>query len=269
MDTHPITDNRICLLCATVLLTLLTAVHSLLLVCYAHTGWQTAAVDAVATTACSATLAYLTWFMAGLLAMPATRCMTVAATTVLWLGGSMALSLMLSDMLGLPDAPQLTTLPFKLLFGLPAWTALLLWYRLLKLTSTQAPVAVPLSPATAPDPQSATPPAEYLDRISVKDGTRIHLISPDELLYIQACGDSATLVTPRGEYVMEQTMKYFEAHLPPESFVHIHRSTIVSVSQISRLEQFGKETYQVLLKNGTRLRVSLSGYRLLRQRLGI
>ena len=77
---------------------------------------------------------------------------------------------------------------------------------MLKLTSTQAPVAVPLSPATAPDPQSATPPAEYLDRISVKDGTRIHLISRDELLYIQACGDYATLVTPRGEYVMEQTM---------------------------------------------------------------
>ena len=49
----------------------------------------------------------------------------------------------------------------------------------------------------------------------------------------------------------------------------MHRSTIVSVSQISRLEQFGKETYQILLKNGTRLRVSLSGYRLLRQRLGI
>lgn len=269
MDTHPITDNRICLLCATALLTLLAVVHTLLLVCYAHTGWQTAAVDAVATTACSATLAYLTWFMAGLLAMPATRCMTVAATTVLWLGGSMALSLMLSDMLGLPDAPQLPTLPFKLLFGLPAWTALLLWYRLLKLTSTQAPVATPLSPATVPDTQPTTPPAEYLDRISVKDGTRIHLISPDELLYIQVCGDYATLVTPRGEYVMEQTMKYFEAHLPPESFVRIHRSTIVSVSQISRLEQFGKETYQVLLKNGTRLRVSLSGYRLLRQRLGI
>ena len=71
MDTHPITDNRICLLCATVLLTLLAAVHTMLLVCYARTGWQTAAVDAVATTACSATLAYLTWFMAGLLAMPA------------------------------------------------------------------------------------------------------------------------------------------------------------------------------------------------------
>ncbi len=49
MDTHPITDNRISLLCATVLLTLLAAAHALLLVCYAHTGWQTAAVDAVAT----------------------------------------------------------------------------------------------------------------------------------------------------------------------------------------------------------------------------
>ena len=64
-------------------------------------------------------------------------------------------------------------------------------------------------------------------------------------------------------------MKYFERHLPSDNFVRIHRSTIVNVTQISRVELFGKETYQVLLKNGTKLRVSLTGYRLLKERLGI
>jgi DNA-binding LytR/AlgR family response regulator len=49
----------------------------------------------------------------------------------------------------------------------------------------------------------------------------------------------------------------------------VHRSTIVNVTQISRVELFGKETYQLLLKNGVKLRVSLSGYRLLKERLGI
>ena len=112
-------------------------------------------------------------------------------------------------------------------------------------------------------------PEEVIDRITVKDGSRIHLIKLDELLYIQACGDYTTLVTPSGEYIKEQTMKYFETHLPAGNFVRIHRSTIVNVTQISRVELYGKETYQVSLKNGVKLRVSLTGYRLLKERLGI
>ncbi len=91
-------------------------------------------------------------------------------------------------------------------------------------------------------------PAGLINRITVKDGSRIHLIKADELIYIQACGDYVMLITPSGEYLKEQTMKYFETHLPPETFVRVHRSTIVNVTQISRVELFGKETYQLLLK---------------------
>ena len=69
--------------------------------------------------------------------------------------------------------------------------------------------------------------AECIDRITVKDGTHIHLIRTDELLYIQACGDYVTLVTPSGQYVKEQTMKYFDAHLPSAGFVRVHRSAAV------------------------------------------
>ena len=94
-------------------------------------------------------------------------------------------------------------------------------------------------------------------------------VKADELIYIQACGDYVMLITPTGEYLKEQTMKYFETHLSTDTFVRVHRSTIVNVTQISRVELFGKETYQLLLKNGVKLRVSLSGYRLLKERLGI
>ena len=113
------------------------------------------------------------------------------------------------------------------------------------------------------------PQIEQIDRITVKDGSKIHLIKTDELIYIQACGDYVMLITPSGEYLKEQTMKYFETHLPSDTFVRVHRSTIVNVTQISRVELFGKETYQLLLKNGVKLRVSLSGYRLLKERLGL
>lgn len=89
---------------------------------------------------------------------------------------------------------------------------------------------------------------DCLDRITVKDGTKIHLIELADLLYIQSCGDYVTLITPEGEYIKEQTMKYFETHLPESDFVRIHRSAIVQVKQISRLELFGKESYQLILK---------------------
>ncbi|MFR2071850.1 MAG: LytTR family DNA-binding domain-containing protein, partial [Bacteroides nordii] len=77
------------------------------------------------------------------------------------------------------------------------------------------------------------------------------------------------LFTPEGQFVKELTMKYLEKHLPATEFVRVHRSTIVNVTQILRVELFGKETYRLLLKNGDKLRVSLSGYKLLKTRLDL
>ena len=117
--------------------------------------------------------------------------------------------------------------------------------------------------------QQGEPQTELIDRITVKDGSRIHLVKTDELIYIQACGDYVMLITPTGEYLKEQTMKYFETHLSPRyfcacaSFYDCQRNTNFAG------RAFGKETYQLLLKTGVKLKVSLSGYRLLKERLGI
>lgn len=66
-------------------------------------------------------------------------------------------------------------------------------------------------------------------------------------------------------------MKYFERSLPSPEFVRIHRSYIVNTEQILRVELFGKETYQVRLrlKDGTYLRASSAGYKLLKERLSL
>ena len=142
-----------------------------------------------------------------------------------------------------------------------------MWYRLtLKDNESEESDFIPSNEQKEePKPEQQ----EYIDRVTIKDGSRIHLVKVEDILYIQACGDYTTLITPTGEHIKEQTMKYFETHLPPNNFVRIHRSTIVNVAQISRVELFGKETYQVLLKNGVKLRVSLTGYRLLKERLGL
>ena len=167
---------------------------------------------------------------------------------------------------GIPYISFASTIPFRLLFGVPTWIAIILWYHLIVVKDPEAQEEEFIAPQEEEKPEVQE---EIIDRITVKDGSRIHIIKVNELLYIQACGDYTTLVTPTGEYIKEQTMKYFEGHLPTNNFARIHRSTIVNVTQISRVELFGKETYQVLLKNGTKLRVSLTGYRLLKERLGI
>lgn len=109
---------------------------------------------------------------------------------------------------------------------------------------------------------------ETVDRISVKKGSEIHIVKADELLYLLAEGDYVMLYTAEGRFLKEQTMRWFEEHLP-EHFVRIHRSCIVNIDEIARVELFGKENYRVRLKNGAVLKASINGYRALKIRLGL
>ena len=162
-----------------------------------------------------------------------------------------------------------STIPFRVLFGSMGWIILAQWYYIRWKAAQQeeqeqgeeenSAVETILSPEDEP----------MSDRISVKDGSRIHLIPLDELLYIQASGDYVTLFTTNGQYVKEQTMKYFDAHLPANTFIRIHRSCIVNCEYITRIELFGKETWQVRLKTGASLRASAGGYKLLKERLSL
>ena len=110
---------------------------------------------------------------------------------------------------------------------------------------------------------------EKPETISVKHNNRVHIIPLDELFYIQADGDYVTLCTAQGNFLKEQTMKYFQQTLPPARFVRIHRSYIVSLAEIASVDCRGKESYYVILKNGTALRTSTTGYQELRQKLEI
>lgn len=157
------------------------------------------------------------------------------------------------------------SIPLRLTFGILCWIILVQWYRVNRIELSQEEDFIGAEEMLPEDTAASSGPA--LDRVSVKDGTRIHIIHLDELLYLQSGGDYVTLFTPSGQFVKEQTMKYFEAHLPPALFVRIHRCCIVNTEQILRVELFGKENYQIRLKNGVSLRASSSGYKLLKERL--
>ncbi|MDR1356801.1 MAG: LytTR family transcriptional regulator DNA-binding domain-containing protein [Tannerellaceae bacterium] len=175
------------------------------------------------------------------------------------------------SLLELEDAARFTmTLPLRLSVGILCWIALMQGYHILHLKEDMQDRDKEEPSGNLPQvSEQAVEQAECLDRISVKDGVRIHIVHLDELLYIQACGDYVTLFTSTGQYIKEQTMKYFETHLSATSFVRIHRSTIVNTNQIMRVELFGKESYSVRLKNGASLRASVTGYKLLKERLNL
>lgn len=267
METHPITDYTYRWIPTIAIALLLAIVQITLLRHYTHTDWLPTLIDGITTIGWFTVLAYLAWFVVGTISIVRTKIIITLTGILIWLAGSFMICDIMVRIAGLSYIPFTTTIPFRLLFGIPTWIAILLWYHLLIVKDTETQDSNFILPKEEPiEPQ---PQEECIDRITVKDGARIHIIKVEELLYVQACGDYTTLITPSGEYIKEQTMKYLEANLPADNFVRIHRSTIVNVTQISRVELFGKETYQLILKNGVKLRVSLSGYRLLRQRLGI
>jgi len=110
---------------------------------------------------------------------------------------------------------------------------------------------------------------ELLERIAVKSGTKIHVVLVTEILYLQADGDYVQIFTGQGKYLKEQTMKYFEEHLPYTKFVRVHRSVIVNVEMISRIELYEKQSQLLTLKNGQQIKTSPAGYKALRAVLNL
>ena len=108
------------------------------------------------------------------------------------------------------------------------------------------------------------PAAEALERIAVKSGTKIHVVLVSDIIYLQADGDYVQIFSTDGKYLKEQTMKYFEEHLPSNQFVRVHRSVIVNVEKISRIELYEKQNQLLTLKNGVKIKTSPAGYKALR-----
>lgn len=108
-----------------------------------------------------------------------------------------------------------------------------------------------------------------LERVAVKSGQKIHVILVPDIVYIQSDGDYVQIVTGESRYLKEETMKYFEASLPRNRFVRVHRSYIVNVEKILRIELYEKQNQMLTLNNGDQIRASVAGYRELRTILNL
>lgn len=109
---------------------------------------------------------------------------------------------------------------------------------------------------------------ESISRIVTKDGAKINIIDVNKINYIEAQDDYVKIHTADNKFMKKQTMKTLENKLPENDFIRIHRSYIVNVKNIEQIELFEKESYRVILKDGTKLSASKSGYDKLKKILG-
>jgi two-component system LytT family response regulator len=114
---------------------------------------------------------------------------------------------------------------------------------------------------------AARPPGVPLTRLLVREGPQVHVI-PVEALEVAEARDDYVCLRSRGrEYRKQQTLAELEAQLDPGKFVRVHRSFIVNVERLARIERYAKDSRLAVLKDGTKLPVSRAGYSRLRDKL--
>ena len=108
----------------------------------------------------------------------------------------------------------------------------------------------------------------YLERIVVKDGARVHIIPVARLDFAEAQDDYISLVSNGKAYLKQQTIASLEESLDPRQFIRIHRSYIVNLDRVVKMEPYTKDTKVAVLNDGKQLPVSRSGYQRLTALLG-
>jgi len=124
------------------------------------------------------------------------------------------------------------------------------------------------APAPAELAAAARPPGQFLERVVVRDGSKVDIIPCDQLDYIEAQDDYVLLHAQGKRRLKQQTIAALEAALDPSRFVRIHRSYIVNLERIAGIEPYSKDSRVALLSGGGRLPVSRAGYARLKALLG-
>ncbi|HKD09075.1 MAG TPA: LytTR family DNA-binding domain-containing protein [Bryobacteraceae bacterium] len=126
----------------------------------------------------------------------------------------------------------------------------------------------PSAPAPADLKIAARAPGDYLERIVVKDGPRVHVIPAAKLDYVEAQDDYVALRSEGRLWLKQQTISSLETALDPRRFVKLHRSYIVNVEKIARIDANTKDTWLAVLTDGTKIPVSRGGYTRFREVAG-
>jgi two-component system LytT family response regulator len=106
-----------------------------------------------------------------------------------------------------------------------------------------------------------------VNRIVVRKGNAIDIIPIEKVRYVESQDDYVMIYHTAGKALKQQTMKFYENNLPKSDFIRIHRSYIVNVTEIKKIEPYGKDNHVAVLHSGDKLPVSRAGYKNIKEEL--
>jgi two-component system, LytTR family, response regulator len=112
-------------------------------------------------------------------------------------------------------------------------------------------------------------PTFQAPRIVIKDNHQIFIIPYSDIIHIDAADDYVKIHTATRHYLKKKTLTYFDNTLPSNEFCKVHRSHIIAINQIAKVEPYEKDGAIITLLNKKEIPVSKSGYMKLKERLGI
>jgi two-component system, LytTR family, response regulator len=115
---------------------------------------------------------------------------------------------------------------------------------------------------------AAESPAQQ-QRVVVKTAGKIKIIPIEDIHYLEAADDYVKIHTHNGAFLKNRTMGYFEKVLDPTRFVRTHRSYIINIQQVTRIDPYEKDSHLCVLSSGAQVPVSKAGYVKLRSVLGL
>jgi two-component system LytT family response regulator len=101
-------------------------------------------------------------------------------------------------------------------------------------------------------------------RVLIRDGAKVHVINAEKIEHVEAQDDYVQIRSEGKSYLKNQRMSELEEQLDAEQFLRIHRSYIVNIAFVDRIEQATKDSHVAVLKDGCRVPISRSGYQKIR-----
>ena len=98
--------------------------------------------------------------------------------------------------------------------------------------------------------------AAFPRRFLVKGDGQMYFVPVDDVDWIEAYGNYVRLHVGKGVHLIRETLGNMERKLDPNRFARVHRSSIVNLDRVARMDLWGAGDYIVLLKDGTRLKLS-------------
>jgi len=118
------------------------------------------------------------------------------------------------------------------------------------------PVSVPVAELR----NAALPPGRHAERIVIRDGARVHILPVGQIDYVEAQGDYLAFHSAGKAVLKQQTISSLEESLDPKQFVRVHRSFVVNLERIGKIEAYTKDARIAILSDGAKIPVSRAGY---------